>query len=280
MTSQKYHRSEDATVYRQNASFVYSSAYTAPVLQLLDPQPGDKILDYGCGSGEITLDLATIVGPDGEVTGLDASDDMIIKACNLHASHPTLQPNAPLQFINQDGHDKIPLEHLGVYDKVFSNAALHWMKRDPSLVLSRIHSAIKPNGIFAAELGGFLNCVGIRSQLHLALKRRSVDPEKYDPWFFPSPDQYSALLKEAGFEVESCELVPRITPLPKESGLRGWLRTFAGPFLNAIEGEEEREKVVGEVEEAVRCDCFDANSGVWSVMYVRLRVKARKLPQP
>lgn len=49
MTSQTYHQSEDADVYRRNASFVYSDGYTAPVLRLLDPQPGDRILDLGCG---------------------------------------------------------------------------------------------------------------------------------------------------------------------------------------------------------------------------------------
>lgn len=48
--SQGYHRSDNAEAYRSNASFVYSSAYTAAVLQLLDPQPGDKVLDLGCGT--------------------------------------------------------------------------------------------------------------------------------------------------------------------------------------------------------------------------------------
>lgn len=201
---------------------------------------------------------------------------MIAKATSLHNSHPHPHKLAAIQWTVQDGHDLLPSSQAGKYDRVFSNAALHWMKRDPSLVLARVYSALKPNGVFAAELGGFLNCVGIRSQLHGALKKRGVNPEEYDPWFFPSAEQYSAMLTKAGFEVESCELVPRITPLPKGSGLRGWLRTFAGPFLNAIVSEEERERVVEEVVEAVRPDCYDATSGIWSVMYVRLRVKARK----
>lgn len=121
-----------------------------------------------------------------------------------------------------------------------------------------------------------MNCVGVRGHLHVALRKRGIDPDEFDPWFFPSVEEYTALLEEVGLTVDSCELVPRMTPLPKESGLKGWLKTFAGPFLNAIESEEERVQVIQEVEEAVRPDCYNASSGTWCVMYVRLRVLAHK----
>ena len=208
------------------------------------------------------------------MVGQDASSDMIEKATALYQAAARSSDLASIEFVVQDGHDA-PSQHAQ-FDKVFSNAALHWMKRSPSQVLSNIYASLRPGGRFAAELGGFMNCIGVRSHLHLALRKRNLDPTPLDPWFFASPTQYTSLLQEAGFAVQSCELVPRLTPLPKETGLQGWLKTFAGPFLNPIEFEEERQQVVDEVVEALRPDAYDVECGIWSVMYVRLRVLAHK----
>lgn len=66
-----------ATEYRTVASFVYAPEATAPILQSLGASPGDKILDLGCGSGEVTAEIACLVRPDGVVVGVDASKDMV-----------------------------------------------------------------------------------------------------------------------------------------------------------------------------------------------------------
>jgi len=67
----------NATKYNTTASFVYSDAYTAPVLDLLNAQSGEKIVDFGCGTGELTKLLTNIVGGHGTVLGLDASENMV-----------------------------------------------------------------------------------------------------------------------------------------------------------------------------------------------------------
>ena len=68
-----------ASQYNKTASFVYSAAFTAPVLELLDAQPGERILDVGCGSGEVTLQLQKIVEQKevGMVVGTDFSESMV-----------------------------------------------------------------------------------------------------------------------------------------------------------------------------------------------------------
>lgn len=66
-----------ADQYNKTASFVYSSAFTQPVLRLLDPKPDEKIIDFGCGSGEVTLELQRIVGSGGLAVGFDTSDSMV-----------------------------------------------------------------------------------------------------------------------------------------------------------------------------------------------------------
>ena len=66
----------DPNAYNKVASFVYSNKFTAPVLELLDARPGERILDIGCGTGELSLELRRIVGHDGIVLGVDASESM------------------------------------------------------------------------------------------------------------------------------------------------------------------------------------------------------------
>ena len=65
-----------ASEYNKTASFVYSTEFTTPILALLDPKPGDKIIDFGCGSGEVTLKLSEIVANVGVVVGVDFSQSM------------------------------------------------------------------------------------------------------------------------------------------------------------------------------------------------------------
>ena len=55
----------------------------------------------------------------------------------------------------------------GQFDKVFSNAALHWCKRDPVGVIRSAKKVLKPGGAFAAEFGGWGNCIGRIKSLSL-----------------------------------------------------------------------------------------------------------------
>ena len=48
----------------------------------------------------------------------------------------------------------------GKFDAAFSNAALHWCKRDPLGVLTSVRKVLKPGGRFVAEMGGCMNCIG------------------------------------------------------------------------------------------------------------------------
>lgn len=121
------------------------------------------------------------------------------------------------------------LERVGVtgtFDKVFSNAALHWMKSDPGKVVRDVRQLLKPGGVFAAEFGGYLNLcevlfrfqlsprlttritsllcpAGVLGATHAALKRRGIDPAPVDPFYFPSAKQHAKVLTANGFTVES-----------------------------------------------------------------------------
>jgi SAM-dependent methyltransferase len=66
-----------AANYNKHADFVYGAAATSPVLGLLQAKAGDRIADFGCGSGELTKQLVELVGTQGFVFGIDSSQSMV-----------------------------------------------------------------------------------------------------------------------------------------------------------------------------------------------------------
>ncbi|KAF8982686.1 hypothetical protein BGZ46_000804 [Entomortierella lignicola] len=245
--------------YVKNASFV--PALGAPVLQLLDPQSHEHILDLGAGDGILTVDLEKRCK---SVVAIDSSADMIKAAQDLGCKDARVV----------DGHDLADNELAnGQFDAVFSNAALHWMKKDPVRVIQGVNKCLKPGGRFVAELGGHMNVAEVRSGLHAALKKRGVDPEECDPWYFPGTKTYGSMLENNGFRVDSIELIPRLTPLT--TNIAGWIDTFGFSFLKQFEGDEkERKAIIEEVQDNLK---FSQDEGVWHIMYVRLRFKATKV---
>ena len=127
-------------------------------------------------------------------------------------------------------------------------------------------------GAEESMLGGAGNVAQVRRSLHEALRRRGIEAETFDPWYFPDPEAYGARLEAAGFRVDSIDLINRPTPIP--GSLADWLDVFARSFLAAVDvGEHAALKA--EVENAVAADLCDAD-GNWTVDYVRLRFKAVK----
>jgi trans-aconitate methyltransferase len=236
--------------YSKNARFV--SELGEPLLLLLKPQAGEVILDLGCGDGALTRKLAA---EGSSVIGIDASRSL------LEAAHAW-----GLNVAVMDA------QQLGLkrrFEAIFSNAALHWIKR-PELVLDGAAKCLKPGGRFVGEFGGRGNVETIRTALHAALRTRGIDPSNTDPWYFPSADEYSALLGHFGFDVEYIELIPRATKLPGD--ILGWLEVFAQPFTNVV-ASSERSGFLLEVRDALEAK-LRKTDGTWHADYVRLRFKA------
>jgi SAM-dependent methyltransferase len=242
----------DPERYARNARFV--SDLAGPVVELLDPRPGERILDLGCGDGVLTAKLAAM---GCEMVGVDGSGPQIEAARKLGLDARVM-----------DG-EKLAFEDE--FDAVFSNAALHWM-RNPEAVIAGVRRALRRNGRFVAELGGYGCVAKIKKALVEALKRRGLDGEGAVPWYFPTVEEYSGLLKKHGFSVRYIALVPRPTPLPGD--VTGWLETFAESFLGRLPAAE-RPAYVAEVREALRPLLADAE-GRWTADYVRLRFVAIK----
>jgi SAM-dependent methyltransferase len=241
-----------ASDYAKNGRFVQEMA--GQVFAILDAKPGERILDLGCGDGTLT---AEIKAAGADVLGVDLSDELLAVARMKGLSVRKL-----------DGH---ALDFVSEFHAVFSNAALHWMRK-PELVIAGVHRALRPHGRFVAELGGHGNVAALATAMRAVSARRNGDPVLLTPWFFPTPEEYGELLAEGGFTVREITLVPRPTPL--KHGIEGWLRTFGRSFFDQFP-EPERTAAVAEAAELLRPSLCDSR-GVWTADHVRLRFHAER----
>jgi len=238
--------------YAETAHFV--PRLGVPVVDLLAPAAGEHILDLGCGDGALTEKIAAA---GARVVAVDAAADMVAAARRRGLDTRVIAGHA--------------LDFDGIFDAVFSNAALHWM-RPPEPVVAGVWRALKPGGRFVAEMGGHNNIAAIMVALSAVLARRGLDAHKLSPWYFPSAEAYRDKLEAAGFAVEDIAIVPRPTPLP--AGLDAWLDAFAEDFLGPLP-KAERPVARAEIISLLRPVLMDER-GTWIADYVRLRFHATR----
>jgi SAM-dependent methyltransferase len=244
----------DPAAYAAHASFV--PALGAAVLELLAPKAGERILDLGCGDGALTVKL---VEAGAEVVGADADRAMVAAAVERGIDARLVDGRA--------------LEFDAEFDAVFTNAALHWMP-PPERVAAGVFRALRPGGRYVGEFGGHGNIAAIRTAVRAVLAGRGYRVPATEGSYYPTADEFRALLEGAGFVVDRTDLVPRPTPIP--SGMSAWLHTFRGGFIDAAGvPEAERAQVIEDTRALLRPILAD-QAGNWTADYVRMRFVARK----
>ena len=237
----------DPKAYARSARFV--SELGAGVVELLNPKPGERVLDLGCGDGELTQRL-------------------VERGCRVVAVDSSREQVAAARDRGIDAHvvDARKLGFTEEFDAVFTNAALHWFG-DIDATLSGVYRSLVPGGRFVGEFGGAGNVETVVGAIYSALARRGIDGAALNPWYFPFKAEFKSKLTGHGFEVSRIETFPRPTTLP--GNFEDWMGIFCKVFTAAVP-ESERSSFVREVTDALRPKIHHEHDG-WVVDYVRLR---------
>lgn len=216
----------------------YVTDYGRSLVQLLEPKPGERVVDVGCGTGHLTYEIAQA---GAEVLGIDNSPEMIAQA---RQNYPKLK--FQLAAVADFKSDVL-------FDAVFSNAALHWVQ-PPEGAVQSMRDALKPGGRLVAEFGGHGNVESV------------VQSAGRNPWYFPSIGEYATLLEQHGFEVDTAALIDRPTRVDGEAGLHEWLGMFFKPPLP----EPDICRMMDELRPVLY------REGAWFIDYKRLRITAHR----
>ncbi|TXG83298.1 MAG: class I SAM-dependent methyltransferase [Sphingomonadales bacterium] len=244
----------DAGAYAANAGFV--PALGAPVLALLAPQPGERILDLGCGDGVLTEKLAA---SGADVLGVDFSPEMIAAA--------------RARGLVADVKDGQALDFEAQFDAVFTNAALHWMM-DHAAVARGVFRALKPGGRFVGEFGGFGNIAALRTGIRAVLALEGYELPAREAQNYAEPGVFTTILAQAGFVDVQAELIHRPTDLP--TGVVGWLTALRQGFMDTVGvSDHDAPRIMQRIEDFL-APILRRADGVFVADYVRLRFAARK----
>lgn len=242
----------NADNYNKHADFVSNLAF--PVVDLLNPKENERILDLGCGDGTLAVEIEKF---NTKVIAVDLSESMVEK---------TKEKGIEAYVMSAT---ELPYEKE--FDALFSNAVLHWVK-EPETAISKISNALKANGRFIAEFGGYGNIKYLTDAMQEVFDRNKEYGEFNNPWYFPKDTDYKQILEENGLKVEYIELIPRPT---KIDDIANWLDIFANGIVSHL-SEEQQSYFKQEVREILKPKIYSDKDG-WVADYVRLRLKATKV---
>lgn len=257
----------DAQGYDRSFSFVTS--YGAALLDLLDPQPGERILDVGCGTGHQAAELAA---RGAHVVGIDADAAMLDIA---RAEHPAVA------FHRVNAQDREAVRAVvpdGGYDAVLSNAALHWMRQQDDVVAA-LSQALRPGGRLVVEMGGAGNVARITDAIRSARADVGLRPDAASSWVFPSPGEQASRLERSGFRVRLMSLYDRTTPLSPGDTAADWARMFGALLVDDVPRSSRAafDHAVDTHASAWGLDRRPDGEPGWWIDYVRLRFVAERL---
>jgi SAM-dependent methyltransferase len=242
-------------------------AFDAWFLERHRPSGNDVVVDLGCGSGEFTAVLASML-PEGRVIGVDPDESMLTAAAR-HA-----EPN--LEFRRGTAEELDEVVGPASVDLVVSRAVLHWLSLDRYLrCFEAVHTALRPGGVFHSESAGAGNVAAIVDLVD------TIGSEHGLPVLdaFPDPGQVLELLEMAGFEVgpDDVRTVAQRRAFTREEVV-GVLRTQAAVALHRRAPAWEADRLVEEV--VARVDRLRRHDGSFDQTFVRLEILARRSGRP
>ena len=245
------------------------------VLERLAPEPNERILDLGCGTGRLTAELLAAMG-EGMVVAVDRSESMLREAASQHlwhrGPHPIDAGKLPhrLHAVRADGLD---LPFADTFDAVLSTATFHWIL-DHDRLFASIYRALLPGGRLVAQCGGAGNLGGMLARARVLMTQAPFADHFAgwrDPWEFADVATTTARLDRAGFTAIDVALVPAPTTFSDRDSYRD--------FLACVCVREHLARLSGDLKERFLDALADGAAGdepPFTLDYWRLNLLARK----
>ena len=229
--------------------------YGRALLELVPDDPALSVLDLGCGTGTLTVQLAA---NGRRVVGADSSPEMIERA---RAQYPGIDFRVC---------DALALPFDGEFGAVFSNAVFHWIG-DHDALLQNIRRALKPGGLLICEFGAEGNVQTISDAFARACAEQGLTV--HSRFNMPSAEVFGRQLTDSGFIIDGLYAFDRPTPLSGSDGLACWMKQFFAGELASLPGDV-RPAVIARAEALARPALWDGAR--WIADYRRLRAVAHR----
>ena len=239
---------------------------TTAVLDAARPQPGEAVLDVGCGCGATALELARRVAPDGRVVGIDISEPM------LRVARERAQPATNAEFVLADA--STHAFGASAFDVVFSRFGVMFFDR-PARAFANLRCSLRPRGRLTFVCWRALTdnpwfSVPLEAARTVVSAPPPSDPDAPGPLAFADPERVRRILTEAGFAHVQIDALDAMLPLGEPASAAVFL-TRLGPAARLLVDAPQpvRESAANAIERALRAheapDGLQLGAGVWIV---------------
>jgi trans-aconitate 2-methyltransferase len=177
------------------------------LLALVRPVPSPRVIDLGCGTGELTGELHRRLGAR-ETIGVDSSAAMLERAAAHTGDGVRFERGDIADFAASDG-----------FDVIFSNAALHWLP-DHEALIGRLSRALQPGGQLAVQVPANHDHA---SHVTAAEVAREMGIEPHTPQVLV-PETYASILGRAGSAEQHVRLQVYLHRLDSRDAVVEWVK--------------------------------------------------------
>jgi len=211
------------------------------LLSLVEQRPGMRVVDLGCGTGELTRELHESLSAE-ETVGVDSSETMLLKAGHFGGEMLRFEKGDIEAFVTERP-----------YDLIFSNAALHWVP-DHEKLFVRLTNFLAMDGQIAVQMPANDSHPSHSVAAEVA-KEFDVEPRAD---FVLPVEKYAELLYSLGYKRQHVRLHVYGHVLPSSDDVVEWVRGALLTHYQSLLSPERFEEFLAEYRKRLRGVIGDA----------------------